>query len=80
MTPQGPDRLRTVFVAENCDGHMTPIARNGTDHWWKLQRTWQRCNHRKGTMTHEEFLASGRLRRASGSSWQSAEGQATVTP
>jgi len=46
--------------------HMTPIARNGTDHWWNLQRTCQRCNHRKGTMTHEEFLASGRLRRASG--------------
>ncbi len=42
---------------------MTPIARNGTDHWWNLQRTCQRCNHRKGIMTHEEFLASGRLRR-----------------
>ena len=44
--------------------HMTPIARNGTDHWWNLQRTCQRCNHRKGTMTHEEFLASARLRAA----------------
>lgn len=36
--------------------HVHPIVRGGTDHWWNLQRTCQRCNHRKATMTHQEFL------------------------
>lgn len=43
------------------DDHINPLARGGTDHWWNLQRTCQRCNRRKSTMTHDEFLASGRM-------------------
>ena len=37
--------------------HKFPVARGGTDHWWNLQRTCQRCNHRKGTKTHDEFVS-----------------------
>lgn len=47
------------------DDHMLPLARGGTDHWWNLQRTCKDCNFRKHTMTHEEFVASGRAPDAS---------------
>jgi len=41
--------------------HKTPLARGGTDHWWNLHRTCRNCNQRKHVMTHEEFLASGKV-------------------
>lgn len=49
------------------DDHKLPLARGGTDHWWNLHRTCQSCNFRKHTMTHEEFLASGKVSLAAAS-------------
>jgi 5-methylcytosine-specific restriction endonuclease McrA len=49
------------------DDHKLPLARGGTDHWWNLHRTCVKCNQRKHTMTHEEFLASGRVSLATAS-------------
>lgn len=43
------------------DDHKLPLARGGTDHWWNLHRTCRECNQRKHLMTHEEFLASGKV-------------------
>jgi 5-methylcytosine-specific restriction endonuclease McrA len=38
--------------------HKLPIKRGGTNAIENLHFTCPRCNMRKGTMTHEEFLAS----------------------
>jgi len=46
------------------DDHKFPLARGGTDHWWNLHRTCRECNQRKHLMTHQEFLASGKVSRA----------------
>jgi 5-methylcytosine-specific restriction endonuclease McrA len=43
------------------DDHRLPLARGGTDHWWNLHRACTNCNQRKHTMTHEEFVTSGRV-------------------
>lgn len=40
--------------------HKTPIARGGTNDIENLHLTCPRCNMRKGTMTHDEFLVSKR--------------------
>lgn len=40
--------------------HKLPITRGGTNDLSNLQLTCPRCNMRKGTLTHDEFLASKR--------------------
>lgn len=36
--------------------HFYPLAKGGTDHWWNLVRSCQRCNQRKGTSCGTAFL------------------------
>ncbi len=52
------EMLPTVYHID----HKTPVARGGTNDIENLHLTCPRCNLRKGTMTHEEFLVSKRRR------------------
>ena len=36
--------------------HLNPLSRGGTDDRSNLGASCERCNNRKGSMTHEEFM------------------------
>jgi 5-methylcytosine-specific restriction endonuclease McrA len=38
--------------------HLTPLSRGGSDVWFNLQQSCQKCNLSKGTKTADEFQAA----------------------